>query len=333
MSSTTPMRSSSVVLLAAQLPRGSQVALAARAEPDLPIARLRARGELLELGAEDIALDVDEAATSSPRRGWTCRGRRSPSSPGGPRAGRPDSTSPRWRSRPAVRRPRSAASFSDRDRNVEDYLRAEITSSLSARELRFLVRTSVLDRFSAPLCDAVVGRRGSAAMLGSIERANLFLVPLDQEREWYRYHPLFRAMLQDELERREPGLRTELQLRAADWCEANGFLEEALGYVFEAGDLDRAAVLFEQLALPMFRSGRLATQRRWLDRFDGACARAAPGDRGPGRPRVRLRRRCHPGRPLGLGRGGSRRGARWPARRPRADQERRRSRSSRWLGP
>ncbi len=266
----------SVVLLAAQLPRGSQVALAARAEPDLPIARLRARGELLELGAGDIALDVDEAGylltavgLDLPGAGVAELTRRTEGWPAGLylaalaiQAGGPAAA--------------SAASFSDRDRNVEDYLRAEITSTLSVRELRFLTRTSVLDRFSASLCDAVVGRRGSAAMLASIERANLFLVPLGQEREWYRYHPLFRAMLQAELERREPGLRAQLQLRAADWCEANGLLEEALGYVFEAGDLDRAAVLYEQLALPVFRSGRLATQRRWLDRFDNASLERHP---------------------------------------------------------
>jgi LuxR family transcriptional regulator, maltose regulon positive regulatory protein len=266
----------SVGLLAAQLPRGSQVALAARAEPNLPIARLRARGELLELSAEDIALDVDEAAhllaaagLDLPRADVAELARRTEGWPaglylaaltiqaGGPAAG-------------------SAASFSDRDRGVEDYLRSEIVSALPARELRFLARTSVLDRLSAPLCDAVVGRRGSAAVLASIERANLFLVPLDHAREWYRYHPLFRAMLQAELERREPGLRTELQVRAADWCEANGFLEEALGYAFEAGDLDRAAVLFERLALPVFRSGRLASQRRWLERFDDASLERHP---------------------------------------------------------
>jgi hypothetical protein len=75
----------------------------------------------------------------------------------------------------------------------------------------------VLDRLSAPLCDAVTGRRGSAAMLAAIERANLFLVPLDHERDWYRYHGLFRTMLADELERREPGRRRELQVRAAEW--------------------------------------------------------------------------------------------------------------------
>jgi LuxR family transcriptional regulator, maltose regulon positive regulatory protein len=266
----------SVVMLAAQLPLGSQVALAARAESGLPIARLRARGELLELGAEDVALDVDEAAhllaaagLDLPRADVAELTRRTEGWPAGLylaalsiQAGGPAAA--------------SAASFSDRDRNVEDYLRSEITSSLSARELRFLARTSALDRFTAPLCDAVVGRRGSAAMLASIERANLFLVPLDRERVWYRYHPLFRAMLQAELERREPGLRAQLQLRAADWCEANGFLEEALGYVFEAGDLDRAALLFERLALPVFRSGRLATQRRWLDRFDAPSLERHP---------------------------------------------------------
>jgi LuxR family maltose regulon positive regulatory protein len=263
-----PEALSSVILLAGHLPAGSQLAIAARGDPNVPIARYRARGALLELGPGDLALDVDEArelfsgtglelplsevsALTQRTEGWAAGLYLAALSI---QAGGPASA--------------SGAAFSDHDQYVEDYLRSELTPKLSARELRFLLRTSVLDRMTASLCDAVVGRGGSAAVLAAIERANLFLVPLDHERQWYRYHPLFRAMLQVELERREPGSRSVLLKRAAAWCEDNEMLEHALAYAFEAGDLDHAAGLFERLAQPVFRSGRMATLRRWLDQFD-----------------------------------------------------------------
>ena len=263
-----PEALSSVILLAGHLPDGSQLAIAARGEPNVPIARYRARGALLELGPNDLALDAAEAYQlfagtglelamtdvsdlTERTEGWAAGLYLAALAiqSGGPASA-------------------SESAFSNHDRYVEDYLRTELTANLSRRELRFLSRTSVLDRLTASLCDAVVGRPGSAAMLGAIEQANLFLVPLDHEREWYRYHPLFRAMLQAELERREPGIRTKLLIQAAAWCEANDMFEQALAYAFEAGDLDHAAALFERLAQPVFLSGRMATLRRWLDRFD-----------------------------------------------------------------
>ncbi len=258
----------SAVLLAGHLPEGSQLAMAARGESQLPISRYRARGALLELGPSDLALDVDEACQLFAGAGLEL-----------PIADVSDLTrrTEGWAAGlylAALSIQNGGAdaalgsSFGDHDRFIEDYLRSELTGSLSRRELRFLSRTSVLDRLAAALCDAVVGRSGSAAMLSSIEQANLFLVPLDNERAWYRYHPLFRAMLQAELERREPGVRVELLVRAAEWCEANELFEQALAYAFEAGDLDRAAGLFERLAQPVFRSGRMATLRRWLEQFD-----------------------------------------------------------------
>ena len=271
-----PEALSSVILLAGHLPEGSQLAIAARGEPKVPIARYRARGALLELGPSDLALDAAEAYQlfagtglelamtdvsdlTQRTEGWAAGLYLAALAiqSGGPASA-------------------SGSAFTNHDRYVEDYLRTELTANLTRRELRFLSRTSVLDRLTAPLCDAVVGRPGSAAMLGAIEQANLFLVPLDHEREWYRYHPLFRAMLQAELERREPGLRSELLVRAAAWCEANEMFEHALAYAFEAGDLDHAAALFERLAQPVFRTGRMATLRRWLDRFDAASLARHP---------------------------------------------------------
>ena len=110
-----------------------------------------------------------------------------------------------------------------------------------------MTRTAVLERMSGPLCDAVLEANGSAAILESRARGNLFLVPLDAHGEWYRYHHLFGELLRAELVRAEPEIVPLLLARAADWCEANGQPEAAIGYAQEAGDVDRAARLIEEL--------------------------------------------------------------------------------------
>ena len=157
-----------------------------------------------------------------------------------------------------------AAAFSGADRLVSDYLHSELLAALSADELRFLTRTAVLGRLSGPLCDAVLEERGSAAMLELLARSNLFLVPLDRDGHWYRYHHLFQQLLRSQLSRTEPDLVPRLLARAADWCEANGQIERAIEYLQEAGDVDRVARLVEQCALAAYRSGRVATAEGWL---------------------------------------------------------------------
>ncbi len=147
---------------------------------------------------------------------------------------------------------------------MADYLTSELLAYLSAEDLRFLTRTSVLTRMSGPLCDAILEESGSAAILESLARSNLFLVPLDTTREWYRYHHLFQELLRSELTRAEPDLLPRLLSRAADWFVAEGQPEAAIGYAQEAGDVDRVAQLFEQCALPVYRSGRVASVERWL---------------------------------------------------------------------
>ena len=117
---------------------------------------------------------------------------------------------------------------------------------------------------SGPLCDAVLESSGSAAILESLERSNHFLVPLDRDRHWYRYHHLFQELLRAELEQAEPELVPRLLARARDWCAANGELEAAFGYAQEAGDVDRAAKLFEKCGPLVYQSGRIATTERWL---------------------------------------------------------------------
>jgi LuxR family maltose regulon positive regulatory protein len=154
------------------------------------------------------------------------------------------------------------------DRLVTDYLQSELLDRLPARDLTFLTRTSVLDRFSGPLCDALLGRSGSAAELERLRRDNLFLVPLDGQGRWYRYHALFQDLLRARLQRDDQDLLRELLRRAAEWCEADGQLETALRYAREAEDVDRVARLVSLLAQPMYAAGRAETLMAWLDWVD-----------------------------------------------------------------
>jgi LuxR family maltose regulon positive regulatory protein len=254
--------------LALHVPPESQLVLSGRTEAGLPIAKIRAAGALLELGHAELALSDSEAHSLLRGAGYEV-----------------DETEARelnaraegWaaglylavlslRSGPTA--PSKPANFAGDDRFVSDYLRSEHLSRVSPKQLRFLTRSAVLDRMSGPLCDAVLERTDSARMLESLEQANLFVVALDHRREWYRYHLLFRDMLRSELERREPELVSELNRRAAAWSVDNEKPECALEYAAAAGDLDTVAALIDRIAIPFYRTGRVATVERWLAPFD-----------------------------------------------------------------
>jgi LuxR family maltose regulon positive regulatory protein len=247
---------------------GSLVVLSGRVAPRLPLAPLRARGGLLELGVDDLALTAREAqlllAASGVRLSEARTAQLVEQCEGWAAA--------LYLAALSIRDGRTAgtegAELHGDDRYVADYFRAEYLSHLRPGPLRFLRRTSVLERLSGPLCDAVLDDEGSARELEKIERANLFLVPLDTHREWYRYHHLFRELLEHELRDTEPEIVAELHVRAADWFEAHDDRESALEHVFAAGDYDSAAALFCELALPVYYSGRVATIERWLGRFE-----------------------------------------------------------------
>jgi LuxR family transcriptional regulator, maltose regulon positive regulatory protein len=128
----------------------------------------------------------------------------------------------------------------------------------------FLTRTAVLERMYGPLCDAILGLRGSAGTLAGLARSNLLLVPLDRSGEWYRYHRLFRDMLLAELRRREPDLIPVLHRRAAQWYQDTGAPGEALEHRMQAGDTDAVADLAGVLAFPAYQHGRVATVERWF---------------------------------------------------------------------
>ena len=150
---------------------------------------------------------------------------------------------------------------------MSDYFRTELLSRLPAAEATFLQYTSVLERMSGGLCDAVLQTSGSADQLDALERTNGFVVRLDRRREWYRYHHMFGQLLRNELERSEPDAVAELSRRAMAWCIANGLTEEAVAYGRAAGESGTVADLLEGLLLPLYFDGRLQTAEEWFGWF------------------------------------------------------------------
>ena len=249
------------------VPSGSQIAVASREEPALPLARWRTRGWLHEIGVPDLRLDGQEADgllrgagveldsaevadLTEQTEGW----------PAGLylaalslQAGAPN--------------PARAETFTGDDRLVAAYFRCELLSRLPEAEARFLTHTSVLDRMCGGLCDAVLQTTGSATILEELERSNRFVVPLDRRGEWYRYHHLFGQLLRNELKRTDPEAVAVLNRRAMTWCMAND-MEAAVGYGQAAGETATVAGLVDRLALPLYYDGRMATLEEWLGWFD-----------------------------------------------------------------
>jgi LuxR family maltose regulon positive regulatory protein len=254
-----------IASLALHAAPGSQVVLSGRASDGLPIARLRASGRLLEIGAADLALDETETRGVLKQAGVSVS------------AGNAALLSQRTEGwaigvylaalslASSATMEETLAAFTGEDRYVVDYVRSEFLGGLAPPDVRFLTETSILDRLSGPLCDALLQRTGSAHKLEELERANLNVVPLDRTREWYRYHHLLRDALRSELVRRHPAAIPALHRRAAAWLADNGEPIAAVDHALAAGDLDHAARLIAPLVLVLERSGRGATTRRWLD--------------------------------------------------------------------
>jgi LuxR family transcriptional regulator, maltose regulon positive regulatory protein len=253
--------------IAGLLPRGSQLALASRSDPAIPIGRLRAHRGLTELGRGDLAMNKAECQELIAGLGLE------------PTPQQLDVLVRRTEGWPAALYlaglalgdasdlGMAIAEFAGDDRIVVDYIREEFLAGLSRRRLEFLRRVSILDRVSGELCDEVIGRTGSAAVLRDLSHSNMLLMPLDRRDGWFRFHALLRDMLRSELHRIEPELEPELHRRASDWWAERGEPALAINHAIEGEALTRAGKLLWE-AYPEYSSrGRQASIKRWLDRI------------------------------------------------------------------
>ena len=259
------------------LPPAVHVVLSTRLDPPLALARMRAQGELAELrvgelqfsgeessellnGSMGLALAAEDVARLAEQtEGWAA----GLVLAGLSLRGRPDSSG-------------FIAAFSGGDGHVADYLVAEVLERQPAELREFLLRTSVLKRLSGPLCDAVLETQGSAELLGELEASNLFVVPLDDRRQWYRYHQLFADLLGLQLGAREPGLVAVLHRRAAAWHRQAGNLDEAIGHASAAGEFGQAGALIARHWASHWLGGQRATVARWLEGLPEAAILADP---------------------------------------------------------
>ena len=247
------------------LPSNLHLAIASRSDPLLPVARLRAGGGLTELRAADLRFTPDEAAAFLNQMA-------------GLELSAEDVAALETRTEGWIAglqlaalsmRERSDVSgfiqgFTGSNRFVIDYLAEEVLQRQPDQVREFLLRTAILDRLSGPLCDAVTGQTGSSEVLESLERENLFVVPLDDRRQWYRYHHLFADVLRARLLRDRPDRVSDLHGLASEWHERNDLPEDAVTHALAAADFGRAARVIEG-AVPAVRKSRQdATLLRWL---------------------------------------------------------------------
>jgi LuxR family transcriptional regulator, maltose regulon positive regulatory protein len=259
------------------LPPWLHVVIASRADPALPLARWRARGELAEIRAAELRFRPDEAAAylnetmglqltardvaalEARTEGWIAALQLAALS----MQGREDVAG-------------FIACFAGDDRYVVDYLVEEVLQRQSDRVQAFLLQTCILGRLSGPLCDAVTGQGGGKAMLEALDRGNLFLVPLDDRRRWYRYHHLFADVLQARLLDERPGQVPDLHRRASVWYEQNGESSVAIGHALAAEDFERAADLVELAISVMSKTRQEARVRGWLEAIPDEVVRVRP---------------------------------------------------------
>jgi LuxR family maltose regulon positive regulatory protein len=267
----------SVAFLLENLPPGLRVVMSGRADPPLPLARLRARGQLAELRAADLRFTPEEAtdllaeaagpglppaavaALVARTEGWAA---------GLQLAG----LSLRGHADPAG----FAAAFGGSHRFVLDYLADEVLDGQPGQVRAFLLETSVLEHLSGELCDAVTGRAGSQAMLAAIERAGLFLVPLDEVRGWWRYHHLFADLLRARLAAEQPGRAVALHRAAAAWSEEHDLADDAVRHALAAGETAWAARLVERHVEELLGRSEGVTLRRWLSALPAESVRDRP---------------------------------------------------------
>ena len=267
-----------LAFLLQRVPPGLVVVIATRSEPPLALPLLRARGQLTELRAQHLRFTPDEAvellhgawgldlpqeivtALVEKTEGWAAGLQLAGLSLHAP-------------SDPA----RVIAGFTGSHRYVLDYLTEEVLQRQPDEVRSFLLETSILERLSGPLCAAVTGRTDSQQMLESIERANLFLFALDDQRRWYRYHGLFADLLQVRLQESDQGRMPELHQKAAAWCDEHGLVDEAVRHALVGDDAQSAGRIVERHVDEVLGRGEGATLRRWLSTLPSEVVRSRPG--------------------------------------------------------
>jgi LuxR family maltose regulon positive regulatory protein len=254
---------SALAFLLERLPPQMHLVIASREDPHLPLARLRARGQLTEIRATDLRFSSSEAAEflnqvmglnlsgediaalETRTEGWI--------------AGLQLAAISMQRCKDMTR---FIQAFTGSHHFVLDYLIEEVLEQQSESVQTFLLHTSILDRLTGPLCDALTEQEDGQTTLQMLERANLFIIPLDEERCWYRYHHLFADLLRQRLQPTQPDQLPDLHRRASAWYEQNGFIDEAIEHALRGKDFKQAACLIEEQVDAISEHTRLL---RWLD--------------------------------------------------------------------
>jgi LuxR family maltose regulon positive regulatory protein len=260
-------------------PPQMHLVIATRADPPLQLSRLRGRGQLNELRAADLCFTLDETAAflnemmgldlsaedvaelELRTEGWIVGLQMA-------------ALSMQGRSRERVSD--FVASFTGSHRHVLHYLTEEVLQRQPEGVQTFMLQTAILDRLCGPLCDTVTDQSGSQAVLERLERANLFIIPLDDEQHWYRYHHLFADLLRNRLGKVHPDEVPTLHRRASEWYEGKELLPEAISHALAGEDVERAIRLIEGDALAMLDQGELATVLGWLDALPDEVVRSRP---------------------------------------------------------
>jgi LuxR family maltose regulon positive regulatory protein len=274
---TTQPIHEALAFLLDHLPPHMRVILATRADPPLPLARLRASDQLTEIRADHLRFTPDEAAAflndvmglklsadniaalETRTEGWVAGLQLAALS----MQGRDDRAS-------------FIKAFAGSNAYIVGYLIEEVLQRQSKDVQAFLLQTSILERFTGPLCDAVTGGRNGHLLLETLRQRNLFVVPLDDQREWYRYHHLFAEVLQHRLRQEQPESLPTLHLRAAEWCEKDGLIVEAVQHALTGADYERAARLVEAAFDPLFARSEWHTLLRMIEALPEELVRSRP---------------------------------------------------------
>jgi LuxR family maltose regulon positive regulatory protein len=256
----------SLAFLVEHLPPALHLVLASRSDPPLPLARLRARGQLTELRTDNLRFTAEEAADLLRESA----GGALPGTAVAALVARTEGWAAGLQLAALSLRGRSdiagfLAAFSGSHRYILDYLTGEVLDGQPEQVREFLLETSVLERLSGGLCDAVTGRGDGQAMLEQVEQAGLFLMPLDEVRGWWRYHRLFADLLRARVQQQRPGRVAALHRAAGAWYEEHGLADDAVGHALAAGDTAWAARLIEQhFDETLYLRSEGETAQRWL---------------------------------------------------------------------